>query len=96
MSDTLFGIIGLAIFLVVVFVAGYFLYKFKNARLTGAWGPLVGLVNGQVVGDGGAVHRAAGTPTEGGRDQPAGQHHVDPAVSQMFQKTGQMMEYGTI
>lgn len=47
------GAIVLAIFLVVVFVAGYFFYKFKNARLTNAWEPLVGLVEGQVVGDGG-------------------------------------------
>ena len=53
MSDMLLGICGLAVFLVVVFVAGYFYYKFQNARLTGAWGPLVGLVNGKVTGDGG-------------------------------------------
>lgn len=55
MSDMLFGAVGLVIFLVVVFIAGYFLYKFKNARLTKAWGPLVGLVNGQIVGDGGGA-----------------------------------------
>lgn len=53
MSDILFGAIGLVIFLVVAFVGGYFLYKFKNSRLTQAWGPLVQLVNGKVVGDGG-------------------------------------------
>ena len=53
MSDTLFGIIGLVIFLAVVFVGGYLLYKLKNARFTRAWGPLVQLVNGKVVGDGG-------------------------------------------
>lgn len=53
MSDMLFGAIGLIIFLTVVFIAGYFFYKFKNARLTNAWGPLVGLVNGTVRGDGG-------------------------------------------
>lgn len=53
MSDMLLGAIVLPIFLVVIFITGYFLYKFKNARLTNAWGPLVGLVNGQVVGDGG-------------------------------------------
>ena len=53
MSDTLLGAIVLVPFLVFIFVAGYFIYKFKNARLTNAWGPLVGLVNGKVVGDGG-------------------------------------------
>lgn len=53
MSDMIFGTIWLVIFLVVVFVIGYFFYKFKNSRLTKAWGPLVDLVNGKVVGDGG-------------------------------------------
>ena len=55
MSDMLFGAIGLVIFLVAIAIAGYFLYKFQNARLTNAWGPLVGLVNGKVVGDGGGA-----------------------------------------
>lgn len=53
MSDMLFGIIVLVIFLAIVFVGGYFLYKFKNSRLTKAWGPLVHIVDGKVVGDGG-------------------------------------------
>ena len=53
MSDTLLGAIVLVPFLVFIFVAGYLIYKFKNRRLTAAWGPLVALVNGQVVGDGG-------------------------------------------
>lgn len=53
MLEMLLGVCGLAVFLVVIFVAGYFFYKFKNARLTSAWGPLVGLVNGTVRGDGG-------------------------------------------
>jgi len=53
MSDMLFGAFVLVLFLVVAVVAGYFFYKFKNARLANAWGPLVGLVNGKVVGDGG-------------------------------------------
>lgn len=55
MSDMLFGAIVLVIFLVFVFIAGYFLYRFKNARLTNAWGPLIGVVNGKVVGDGGGA-----------------------------------------
>lgn len=53
MSDMVLGTLILIVFLIVVFIAGYFLYRFKNARLTGAWGPLVSLVNGKVVGDGG-------------------------------------------
>lgn len=55
MSDTLLGIVILAGFLIIVFVAGYFLYKFKNARLASAWGPLAGLINGRVTGDGGGA-----------------------------------------
>jgi len=55
MSDMLLGAIVLVPFLVFIFVAGYFIYKFKNRRLTAAWGPLVALVNGQVVGDGGGA-----------------------------------------
>ncbi len=53
MSDMLFGGIILIGFLIVVFIAGYFLYRIKNARLTGEWGALPALVNGKVVGDGG-------------------------------------------
>lgn len=53
MSDMVFGAIGLVIFLAVAFVGGYFLYKFKNARMGKAWGPLVQFVDGKVVGDGG-------------------------------------------
>ncbi|MCL4804183.1 MAG: hypothetical protein KJ046_07790 [Anaerolineae bacterium] len=53
MSDMVFGAIGLIIFLAVIFIAGYFLYMFKNARFKNAWGPLVSLVDGKVVDDGG-------------------------------------------
>lgn len=53
MSDFLFGVIGLILFLAVGLVGGYVLYRFKNRQLTNAWEPLVALVNGKVVGDGG-------------------------------------------
>lgn len=53
MANMLLGICGLAVFLVVIVIAGILFYKFQNSRLTSAWGPLVGLVNGQVTGDGG-------------------------------------------
>lgn len=55
MDDFLLGAGGLIIFLAIIGVGGYFLYKFQNARLTNAWGPLVGLVNGKVTGDGGGA-----------------------------------------
>lgn len=55
MSDILLGVGGLIIFLAIAGVGGYIFYKFQNARLTDAWGPLVGLVNGQVTGDGGGA-----------------------------------------
>ena len=53
MSDMVFGAMGLSSFLAVSFIAGYFLYMFKNARFKNAWGPLVSLVDGKVVDDGG-------------------------------------------
>ena len=55
MGDMLLGVVGLAVFFVFVGVGGYFSYKFKNARLTSAWGPLVALVNGKVAGDDGGA-----------------------------------------
>jgi hypothetical protein len=63
----LLGGVILAVFLIVVFVAGYFLYKFKNARLASAWGPLVALVNGQITGDGGGGATSWLTGTYRGR-----------------------------
>lgn len=53
MSDMVFGAIGLIIFLALIFVAGALLYKLVNARFNRAWGPLMPLINGKVVGDGG-------------------------------------------
>lgn len=55
MSDTMLGIVSLAVFLVFIFVFGYSISKFKNTRLASAWGPLAGLINGQVTGDGGGA-----------------------------------------
>ena len=68
MSDTILGVIVLVPFLVFIFIAGYFIYKFKNARLTRAWGPLLGLVNdGKVAGDGGGGASSWLTGTYRGR-----------------------------
>lgn len=67
MSDMLLGAGGLIIFLVLVGVGGYFLYRFQNARLTNAWGSLVGLVNGKVTGDGGGAASSWLSGTYNGR-----------------------------
>lgn len=68
MSDMLLGVIVLVPFLVFIFVAGYFIYKFKNARLASAWGPLVGLVNDvTIAGDGGGGASSWLTGTYRGR-----------------------------
>ena len=51
-------IVGAAIlipFLILVFAAGLVLNKFKNGRFTRAWGPLVPIINGTVIQDGGGA-----------------------------------------
>lgn len=55
LSDTVIGVIGLAIFMVCVFVAGKILHAFQNARLGSAWSELIPVVKGQVRGDGGGA-----------------------------------------
>jgi hypothetical protein len=55
MSDTVLGVIILAIFLPVVYVAGRWVNRFKNARFHQAWAPLVPLIDGKVVDDGGGA-----------------------------------------
>lgn len=51
----LFGVVVLAIFLVVVFALGFLISRFKNARFEKEWQPLVPLINGKVVNDGGGA-----------------------------------------
>lgn len=53
--DLLFGVVVLIIFLILVFMAGKVLYAYKNGRLTRAWDPLVPIIRGTVVGDGGGA-----------------------------------------
>jgi len=79
MSDMVLGGVILIGFLIVVFIAGYFLYKFKNARLTSAWGPLVGLVNGKVVGDSGGAATSWLTGVWKGREIAAS---LSPGINQ--------------
>lgn len=52
-SDFIFGAIVLVIFLVFVFALGFLINKFKNARFTKAWAPLINIINGKVIEDGG-------------------------------------------
>jgi hypothetical protein len=54
-SDLILGAVVLVIFLIFVFVAGWILNKFKNARFTRAWTPLQPIINGKVHEDGGGA-----------------------------------------
>lgn len=54
-SDMVVGSVGLVVFLVFVFAAGKVLSGFKNARFTRAWTPLVPVIGGTVVHDGGGA-----------------------------------------
>lgn len=54
LSDTSLGLLLLAVFMPVVFGAGYVLYRFRNARLDLAWRPLLPLFTEvRTAGDGG-------------------------------------------
>lgn len=52
-SEMVFGSVVLFFFLIFIFALGKVIYTFKNARFTKAWSPLVPIINGTVVGDGG-------------------------------------------
>lgn len=54
-SDFIFGAVVLVIFLIFVFVLGWFLNKFKNARFARAWRPLIPIINGKITEDGGGA-----------------------------------------
>jgi hypothetical protein len=54
-GDMLFGSFVLVIFLVFVFGFGFLLNRFKNRRFTQAWRPLVPLINGKIIEDGGGA-----------------------------------------
>ena len=66
MNDTLFGVIALAIFLVVVFAIGILVNRIKNARFALTWGPLIPLINGKVEENGGGAASSWLTGTYGG------------------------------
>ena len=63
----IFGSVVLVIFLVFVFALGKVIYTFKNARFAKAWLPLVPIIHGTVVGDGGGAATSWLTGTWQGR-----------------------------
>ena len=54
-SDFIFGAVVLVIFLIFVFVLGWLINKFKNARFAKAWASLQPIINGKVHEDGGGA-----------------------------------------
>jgi hypothetical protein len=65
--DMVVGSVGLVLFLVFCFAAGKVLNSFKNARFAKAWSPLVPLINGTVINDGGGAATSWLTGTYQGR-----------------------------
>ena len=66
-SDLLFGVAVLIPFLIGVFVLGWLISRFKNRRFAGAWQPLVRIIGGTVVEDGGGAATSWLTGTFEGR-----------------------------
>ena len=54
-QDMLFGVAVLIPFLVLVFLLGWLINRFKNRRFTRAWAPLVPLIGGTITEDGGGA-----------------------------------------
>jgi hypothetical protein len=54
-GDLIFGAVVLIIFLIIVLVIGRFLSGLKNQRFSKAWQPLVPLINGKIIHDGGGA-----------------------------------------
>jgi hypothetical protein len=66
-KDLLFGAAVLIPFLIAVFAAGFVISRFKNRRFTAAWAPLVPIIGGKVVDDGGGAATSWLTGTFQGR-----------------------------
>jgi hypothetical protein len=71
-QNTLFGIAVLVPFLVLVFLLGFAINRFKNRRFTRAWAPLVPVIGGKIVEDGGGGASSWLTGTWRGRTVRAG------------------------
>ena len=70
--DIIIGAAILVPFLIVVFAVGFALNRFKNRRFHAAWRPLVPIVDGKVVEDGGGAASSWLTGTFQGRHVQAG------------------------
>jgi hypothetical protein len=66
-QDILIGAAILVPALILIFLAGKVLYKFKAARFVKAWAPLVPIIDGTVVNDGGGAATSWLTGTFQGR-----------------------------
>ncbi len=66
------GSVALVVFLIFVFAAGKVLYSFKAARFTKAWTPLVPVIQGTIVHDGGGGSTSWLTGTYQGKRVRAG------------------------
>src|SRR5689334_22524567 len=67
LSDFWLGVIVLIPFMVGVFTLGWLINRFKNRRFTVAWRPLVPVIGGRVVEDGGGAATSWLTGTFEGR-----------------------------
>jgi hypothetical protein len=54
-GDLIFGAVVLIIFLIIVLVIGRFVSGLKNQRFSKAWQPLVPVINGKIIHDGGGA-----------------------------------------
>jgi hypothetical protein len=70
-SDIIIGVIVLVIFLFCALAVGRFLSTLKNRRFTQAWAPLITLINGKVVHDGGGAATSWLTGTYQGKSVQA-------------------------
>ncbi len=66
-SDLLFGVAVMIPFLIGIFVFGWLISRFKNRRFAGAWQPLVPVIGGKIVEDGGGAATSWLTGTFAGR-----------------------------
>ena len=66
-SDFWFGVAVLIPFMIGVFTLGWLINRFKNRRFTRAWTPLVSIIGGTVVEDGGGAATSWLTGTFDGR-----------------------------
>jgi hypothetical protein len=106
-SDILFGVAVLIPFMVGVFALGWAINRFKNRRFVTAWRPLVPLIGGTVVEDGGGAatswltgrfegHRVyASMIPDRNRSQDGGfkYHHFEAALQDVPGRVDWQVEY---